>query len=62
MDFVDRGDQRRTHMGGWATKGHFKKWYKKAFLAILDLGILNGHIAWNLAAEIPGTEKRKLER
>ena len=26
---VDKGDQIRAHGGGFATKAHFKKWYKK---------------------------------
>lgn len=48
---VDKGDQHRAHMAGFASKAHFKKWYKKVFLGILDIMMLNGYAAWHLARE-----------
>ncbi|CAB9525639.1 unknown protein [Seminavis robusta] len=48
---IDKGDQIRAHFGGFSTKSHFKKWYKKIFLALLDCMLLNGLVAWNLSAE-----------
>jgi hypothetical protein len=48
---VDKGDQRRMHMGGFARKAHFKKWYKKSFFAVLDIMLLNALTAWNLPTE-----------
>ena len=48
---VDKGDQIRVHGGGFLNKSHFKKWYKKTYLAILDCMLMNAHIAWNLAAK-----------
>jgi hypothetical protein len=49
MNAVDQGDQSRMHGGGWANKGHFKKWYKKAFHGVLDIMLLQSWIAWRLA-------------
>ena len=48
---VDKGDQIRVHGGGFSNKAHFKKWYKKTYLAILDCMLMNAYIAWNLAAK-----------
>jgi Transposase IS4 len=48
---VNKGDQMRVQGGGFASKAHFKKWYKKQFLAILDCMLLNSLVAWNLACE-----------
>jgi hypothetical protein len=59
---VDKGDQRRMHLGGFARKAHFKKWYKKSFFAILDCMLLNALVAWNLSANIPHLQRSKLER
>ena len=50
MGGVDNGDQMRFQFGGFANVTHFKKWYKKAGLAILDCMLLNSYIAWNLSA------------
>jgi Transposase IS4 len=47
---VDKGDQMRVHGGGFAAKAHYKKWYKKQFLAIIDCMLLNAFVAWNMAA------------
>ena len=47
---VDKGDQIRAHGGGFSNKSHFKKWYKKTYLAILDCMMMNALIAWNMAA------------
>jgi hypothetical protein len=38
---VDKGDQMRVHGGGFATKAHFKKWYKKQFLKKQFLAIID---------------------
>jgi hypothetical protein len=57
-----KGDQRRMHLGGFARKAHFKKWYKKSFFAILDCMLLNALVAWNLSANIPHLQRSKLER
>ena len=46
---VDKGDQIRVHGGGFSNKAHFKKWYKKSYLAILDCMMMNAYIAWNMA-------------
>lgn len=51
MDAVDRGDQYREGGGGFASKAHYKKWYKKAYFAVLDFMLLNSFFAWNMAAE-----------
>ncbi|CAB9517269.1 unknown protein [Seminavis robusta] len=48
---IDKGDQIRDHFGGFSTKAHFKKWYKKIFLALLDCMLLNGLVAWNLSVD-----------
>ena len=53
MGGVDRGDQYRELGAGFTTKAHFKKWYKKAFFAVLDFMTLNSFFAWNMAAENP---------
>ena len=50
MGGIDRGDQMRSQMGGFATHGHFKKWYKKTALGIMDIMLLNALIAWNMSA------------
>jgi hypothetical protein len=44
---VDKGDQMKVHWGGFSRKAHFKKWYKKIYLWILDAMILNGLVVWN---------------
>ena len=49
MNAIDQGDQSRMHGGGWANKGHFKKWYKKAFHGVLDIMLLQSWISWRLA-------------
>lgn len=50
MRGVDVGDQIRAHGGGFAVKNHFKKWYKKANLAVNDFQTLQGYIGWNMMA------------
>jgi len=47
---VDKGDQIRAHFGGFSSKAHYKKWYKKGFFAILDMMLMNAYISWNMAA------------
>ena len=55
---VDKGDQFRAHFGGFANRAHFKKWYVKVYLAILDCALLNAYSAWNLSCRtIPGRKK-----
>ena len=50
MGGIDEGDQMRQHFGGFATHGHFKKWYKKTGLGIMDVMLLNAYIGWNMSA------------
>jgi hypothetical protein len=59
---VDKGDQIRGHWGGFSTKVHFKKWYKCVWLGILDCGLLNALIAWNLSAEKRYLKRNRLSR
>ena len=47
MGSIDRNDQMRMHGGGFSAKGHFKKWYKRIYLAIFDSMMLNTLFAWN---------------
>ena len=58
MGAVDKGDQIRLLGGGFAAKSHFKKWYKKCFMGILDFMMLNAYIAWNLTVEETGHRRR----
>ena len=50
MGGVDRGDQHRVVGAGFANVAHFKKWYKKAILAIADFSLLQAFTAWNFSA------------
>jgi len=59
---VDKGDQMRMHGGGFARKAHFKKWYKKAFFAIVDCMLLNSLIAWNISCSEHRSNRRPLKR
>jgi hypothetical protein len=60
MKAVDKGDQGRLHMGGFARKAHFQKWYKKSFFAVLDFMLMNSICAWNQScALIPGRQRFK---
>lgn len=54
---VDRGDQIRAHFGGFASQSHFKKWYKKTLMAVLDCMLLNSLRLWNMSAEKLTTRK-----
>lgn len=56
---VDKGDQMRLHGGGFSIKVHFKKWYKRVYLANLDCGLLNTLVAWNLSTEDRSMRSRK---
>ena len=51
MDGVDRSDQYRERGAGFASKAHYKMWYKKAFFAILDFMVLNSFFTLNMSAE-----------
>lgn len=62
MGGVDKGDQMRGHMAGFSNKVHFKKWYKRVYLAILDCGLLNAFVAWNMSAEDRATGRNVLSR
>jgi Transposase IS4 len=50
---VDKSDQMRAAGGAFATKAHFQKWYKRAYMAILDMMTLNALIVWNLSCKSP---------
>ena len=61
MGSVDKGDQMRIQGGSFGTKGHFKKWYEKIYLAVVDCMLLNSYIAWNLSCHeqtVRGRRKR----
>jgi Transposase IS4 len=51
MGGVDRIDQMRLHFGGFASQSHFKKWYKRVLLAVLDCILLNGLALWSYDQE-----------
>jgi Transposase IS4 len=55
---VDKSDQMRA-LGGFASKAHYKKWYKRAFFAILDMMTLNAYIVWNLSCKDPTLRGRR---
>ena len=58
MGGVDPGDQHRVVGTGFENVVHFKKWYKKVFLAIADFSLLQSFTAWNLSAVTPERELR----
>ena len=41
MDGLDRIDQYRETGAGYASKAHYKTWYKTAFFTILEFMVLN---------------------
>jgi hypothetical protein len=49
---VDKGDQQWALGVGFSCKAHFNKWYKKAFLAILNIMLKNAFFAWYISAPI----------
>jgi hypothetical protein len=51
MGSIDRSDQMRMHGGGFSNHNHFKKWYKKVYLAVLDCMLINSFLAWNKSIE-----------
>jgi hypothetical protein len=57
---VDKGDQYRAAGMGFACKSHFKKWYKKALMGVLDFMLLNGFLAWRMS--IKYTPRRVMGR
>jgi len=60
---VDKGDQMRLHGGGFARKAHFKKWYKRSFMAVMDFMLLNSLIKWNMSVnENPDLHRSKFAR
>jgi len=65
MGGVDRGDQKRGHFGAFASYAHFKKWYKKTVMALLDCMMMNAHIMWNMSLESDAAKamgRKRLER
>jgi Transposase IS4 len=60
MGTVDRVDQMRSHFGGFAAQSHFKKWYKKTIMAVLDCMLINGLVR-NLSCNKIGS-RRKMNR
>jgi Transposase IS4 len=63
MGGVDKGDQMRGHFGGFAAQSHFKKWYKKTLMAVLDCMLLNALRLWNMSCESQRvTNRRQLNR
>ncbi len=56
---VDRIDQMRIE--GLASVSHFKKWYKKALFAVIDMMLLNGLHLWNKVCE-KDPRKKKLKK
>ena len=62
MFAVDKGDQMRMHQAGFCNEAHFKKWYKRIFLGVLDCGLLNGLIAWNLSCKTRSLKRNPLKR
>jgi hypothetical protein len=60
MGGVDKGDQFRSHFGGFASRSHFKKRYKKVHMAILDCMLLNALNMSNLLVDkVPLRRKMK---
>jgi Transposase IS4 len=58
MGSIDHSDQIRMHGGGFSNKAHFKKWYKKVYLAIiLDILMVNSYIAWNMSCAERGRNR-----
>ena len=47
IGLINKNDQMRLHGGGFLAQGHFKKWYKRIYLAILDTMMLNALFACN---------------
>jgi Transposase IS4 len=48
MGGVDKADQIRSHFGGFTSQSHFKKWYKKAVMDVLDCMLINAMQLWNM--------------
>ena len=61
MGGVDKGDQIRGHFGGFASQSHFKKWYKKTLMAVVDCMLLNAYKLWNMSVDRV-TGRMKLRR
>jgi Transposase IS4 len=52
MGRVDKVDHMRmADFRGFATVGHYQKWYKKALMGVLHLMLINGFHLWNSIAE-----------
>jgi Transposase IS4 len=62
MQGIDNNDQMRAAGGGFALKAQYKKWYKRAYFAILDMMSLNLLIAWNLSTTVRSVKRSPLKR
>eukprot|EP00957_Ditylum_brightwellii_P146065 11122274-Ditylum_brightwellii.AAC.1 len=49
MDAVDRGDWVCLEGGGFCSKSHCKKWCKRGHFGVVDFGLFNSNVAWNLS-------------
>ncbi len=54
MGFIELVDFDEKFGGSFIDNSHFKKWYKKGFLEVLDFMLVNSCVAWNMSAEIKG--------
>ncbi len=62
MGYVDLDDYDKKIGGGFTARPHFKKWYKKGFLGVLDFMMVNGRVAWNMSCDIQGIITTKLNK
>ena len=58
MGGVDCGDHNMWMVPVFANVSHFLKWYKKAFLGLTDVSLLQVIVAWNLEMNIPDIPRR----
>ncbi len=54
MGYVDLIDFDKKIGGLLTEKSHFKKWYKKVYLGIMDFMLVNSHVAWNMSVKLKG--------
>jgi hypothetical protein len=48
---VDKNNQMRAASGAFAAKAHYQKWYKRVYMAILDMMTMNHLVVWNLLVD-----------
>ena len=48
MGGVEHGDQHWIVGAGFSNVAHFKKWYKKAFMGVVNFSVLQAFTVWNL--------------